>query len=363
MRTHLGKDLSLKKILVLLLFLALGISSLVVNVGCNANTPSGPNNFQSPLQTIAAINPTWTLTFTPSFTPTPTPAPVLSPTPYFAGTWTGFSSPSGLAVFNNVLNGGVFVADMGHNQVKKYSFNGTLITSWGDGGKGKGIVPVTSPQALAVDGNGNLYVVGASGVINKYDNLGNLNSQFTSVLFNTSSSVNLNGAVFTGPQGIGVDGSGNLYVSDTGNGRIVKLNPSGTLGSGFGTSGAVTVVPVAPATQVAPLGLAVDNNGNVAIVANDNNVHYYDSTGNLMNTYPGFNSPHGITFDSGNNLFIADTVNRQVEVFPNYALYLSPGVIFNNGGTMVTPTGVAVDSNGNIYVTDAGNGTVVKFFP
>ena len=61
------KEGSVKKTLVLLLVAAVGVSGLLMNMACNTTAPSSPN-LQSPVQTIAAINPTFTYTFTPTFT-------------------------------------------------------------------------------------------------------------------------------------------------------------------------------------------------------------------------------------------------------------------------------------------------------
>ncbi len=76
-----------------------------------------------------------------------------------------------------------------------------------------------------------------------------------------------------------------------------------------------------------------------------------------------FNNPQGVAFDTGNNLYVADTGYHQVEEFSNSALNGSPIVIFNNGGSLVSPTGVAVDFNGNIYVADSAASKVIQFVP
>jgi sugar lactone lactonase YvrE len=168
---------------------------------------------------------------------------------------------------------------------------------------------------------------------------------------------------------VAVDGSGNIFVSDTANSRIVELDHNGNQGGAFGAgSGVVTLVAVSPATQASPYGIAIDNNGNIAAAASDNNIHLYLFSGAVITTIPGnvnnaFNNPRGVAFDSGNNLFVADSGYRQVEEFANWGLNQSPIAIFNGSGSLPNPTGVAVDGNGNIYVTDATNNDVVKFLP
>lgn len=359
MTTQVLKRSPLKTLLACLLFGAMGSFALLSNLACNTTTPSSPNNLQSPLQTIAAINPTWSLTPTSTYTFTSTitftPTNTGTPTPYIANTpWVGFSGPQAVAYYNNNPNGGLFIADTGHNQVKKYSTNGTRLTTWGD----KGIVLVNAPSAVAVDGGGNLYVVGGITGVNRYDGSGNLTNQFNSV-------------AFTNPKGVAVDGSGNIYVSDTTNQAIVKLNAAGV------SVASLPLTAVGGVTLASPYGIAVDHNNNVAVAASDNNIHYFSSISPvvLVTTIPGypvtpsaFNfstgvSMGGLAFDSSNDLFVADTGYHQVEEFANYALNQSPINIFNGSGTLNAPTGVAVDGNGNVFVTDTVNNNVVMFLP
>ena len=346
-----------KKLFIFLMFGLIGIWATYFNMACTSKSSSAPN-LQSPLQTVVAINPTWTFTptVTATFTSTPTFTPTITgtPTPFATNTpWTGFSNPRGIAYYNN----GLFIADTGHNQLKKFTINGTRVTTWGN----KGIVEVNSPEAIAIDGSGNLYVVGGISGVNQYNSAGTtLTNQF-------------NSTTFLNPQGVAVDGSGKIYVSDTTNKNIVELDSTG----GFVAS--LPVTAVGGVTLTAPYGIAVDNSGNIAVAASDNNIHYYSSisTGTVLTTIPGypatppafnFNysagvSMGGIAFDSSNNLYVADTGNHQVEKFLSAGLSLPPVDIFNGNGLLSNPTGLAIDGSGNIYVTDSVNNTVVKFLP
>ncbi|HEY5037705.1 MAG TPA: 6-bladed beta-propeller [bacterium] len=335
----------MKKLLVLLLFTLLGFSAMCFNMSCSANRDPSAPNFQSPIQTIVAINPTITPTF--SFTPlppTPTPTITATSTPFVSTVWGSFSGPSGVCVDST---GNVYVADTGNNVVKKFTSGNVLITSWGDGGKGKGKISFTTPKSVAVDSTGLLYVVGSgTNCVNKHDALGNFLTQFTSA----------NGTTFAGPQGVAVDSANNVYVSDTGNNRVVKMNSIGVTLTGFGTSGIVTLT-------VSPYGLAVDSNFNVAVAASDNTVRFFNSTGTLVTTIPGFVGPNDVSFDSGNNLYVADAGNRQIEEFSTLGLTLPPINIFNDGGLLVSPKGIAISGTGTIYVTDAGGTGVFVFAP
>jgi len=342
----------MKKLFTILLFGFIGVCAMYLNMACTAKSPSAPN-FQSPLQTIVAINPTITPTFTFTPTLTFTPTPVITPTPFATTTFGGFNGPSGVAVDST---GNVYVADTGNNAVKKYTSGGVLVTSWGDGGKGKGKISFTTPKAVAVDSTGILYVVGSgTNGVNKYDAFGNFLIQFTSAA----------ATAFAGPQGVAVDSGNNVYVSDTGNNRIVKMNSSGTPDPTFGTGG---VVP----QPVTFYGLAIDSNFDLAVACGDNQVRFFNSTtGSAGITIPGFVNPGDVAFDSGNNLYVADTGNRQIEEFSYGSVgsgwVQTPVNVFNDGGQLISPKGIAVVNTGiqagTLYVTDAGGTGVFVFAP
>jgi sugar lactone lactonase YvrE len=223
---------------------------------------------------------------------------------------------------------------------------GTLVAGWGIGGKGKGQIPFNNPLGVAVDSANNLYVVSSSvSAVNKYDNGGNLVAQFLTA----------NGVAFSGPQGVAVDKFNNVYVNDTGNSRIVELSSAGSPVSTFNSNGMISLA-------VTLSGIAVDSNGNVAVAAGDNKVRFYNSAGSLLATLIGFSNPNGLAFDSGNNLYVADTGVPEIEEF-FMGNYVSPNFMFNGGVSLGAPKGIAVDGSGNLYVADYNNNSVYKFFP
>lgn len=344
----------MKKFFIFLLLGSAVVGAVFINISCNTASPT-TSNFQSPIGTIVALNPTITptFTFTPTvtFTVTPTPTVTNTPAPFQTATWPGFSGPRAAAVDNNNVGGGVFIADTGHGQVVKYTFSGSLDTSWGSGGKGKGKIPALNPSGVAVDGTGNLYVVGGNAGVNKYDSLGNLTNQFTSV-------------TFTNPQGVAVDGNGNIYVSDSGaNVRFVQLNPNGTQGVSFGGAGAVTFT--APVTAID--GIAADASGAYidVVVRNSsgysNVLRYNTGSSSPSSSITGFASPIGVALDSAGDLYVTDLGPARVEEFlaGNTSV---PDYIYGYN-QLSNPTGIAVDSRGFIYATDSVLNEVVVFAP
>lgn len=351
----------MKKVLLLFLLLALGATALVIGLACSAN-PTSPG-FQAPVLTVQAGNPTLTptatYTFTMTFTITGTPTITSTPNPFVTVTWNNafgsysFNSPSAIAVQNSIP-GCVYVADTGNNRVEKFTNTGSLVTSWGAGGKGKGTVNFLAPQALAVNSNGTtLYVAGPSG-IGVFDAKGNYLTTYTQPGTGT----------FNNPQGLAVDGSGNLYVSDTGNLRIVELSSNGVPLS-YGSAGGVTLSAGITAT-----GLALTGSPVTLCVAQHTSgpydtIGFYDaSSGVTEGSITGFKNPNGLAVDSNGHLFVADTGNGSIEIVLN--LTLDSILPFNANKTLKQPMAVAVDSTGEIYVVDSGNGgngTVYNFAP
>ncbi len=338
----------------LLPFLAAAFGAFCLNLSCSTKTPSSPNNFQSAVSIISAINPTLTFTPTPSFTFTPTFTltftPTITSTPYVTATivpWTGLNAPSGIAVDNN---GFVYVADTGNNRVGKYTSNGVLVAIWGSGGI-KGKIPVTDPVGVAVDKNFNLYVAG-----NSTNTVNEFNSAATPVATFTSA----NSQAFSNLQGVAVDQNANLYISDTGNQRIVELTSGSTII--FSTLPYLPPVPTPVPSTVSVFGIALDGSGDVFGAAANNTVIQYTG-GSPVTVVPGFSNPIGVATDSSGNLWVADTGNKQVEEFQAGMINQVPLVIFNDGGLLQSPKGIAVDASGNIYVTDSVTNQVIKFTP
>ena len=351
----------------------MAIGALTLELACSTKTPNSPN-FQAPLQTIVAANPTLTYTATSSPTNTPTvtftPTNTATTTPYaIASPWTGFVSIGGIAVYSSPTpsaNDGIFVADIAGNTVEKFFFNGALNPAWGDGGKGKGKISFLQPQALAVDATGKLYVVGGATGVYEYDALGNFLNQYST-------------ASFSNPQGVAVDGSGNIFVSDTGNQRIIEMNASGALVPSWGGAGAITFssgatfgpLPVTLTGSITLAGLGVQGNSLYVVTQGKGiNGSPYDSllvfdipSAGVTNIIPGFNHPTGLTFDTGNNLYVADAGNQQIEEFTVGDFNLPPVVFFNNGGSLNSPLGVGVNAGGMIYVTDKGTNQINIFAP
>jgi hypothetical protein len=311
------------------------------------------------LQTVQAGNPTLTytptFTFTPTTTVTSTPTNTYTPNPYVTASWNSafggvtFNQPSALAIQNSTSIY-IYVADKGNNRVEKFTNTGSLVTSWGAGGKGKGTINFTSPLALAVGPNNYLYVAGPSG-IGVFDGNGNYLTTYSG---------------FNNPQGLAC-GSGDLYISDTGNSRIVALSlTNGSFDTNFETTGAVTLSQGVTGTGLAfggsPATLFVSEQTTLNIPTTYDSVAFFSTpSGSVTGSFSGFLFPTGLAVDSQGNLYVADASNKSVEVFSPGAN--SPSITFNANNTLSNPVAVAVDINGEIYVADSANNAVYNFAP
>ncbi|MGN4154903.1 NHL repeat-containing protein, partial [Burkholderia gladioli] len=249
------------------------------------------------------------------------------------------------------------------------------------------------PQGVTVDSSGNVYVADTSSATIRKITPGGLVSTLAGVQGVSGYADGAgNSAEFSNPTGIAADSSGNLYVADTGNNVIRKISPAGVVstlaGSPTGASGSADGTGSA-ASFSGPNGIAVDSSGNVYVADTHNSIirkitsmgevtTLAGSAGTLGSTDgPGasarFNVPASIAVDSGGNLYVADTNNNTIRKISSTLQVTTlagsstgaPGSADGVGGAarFNAPSGVAVDSSGYIYVADSSNSTVRKMTP
>ncbi len=375
----------------------------------------------------------------------------------------GFNQPGGVALDSG---GNVYVADTGNNAVKQivaaggYATVNTLASVYTQAG---GFV---SPNGVAVDPNGNIYVAdNTNGVMKEivaaggYTTVNLLSSNIANhtgvaippyniqviyavgspnysgvtgsvvelhIIYLGSDTVTVLFSGFANSMGLAVDGSGNIYVADTGNNAVKQIPPGcgasscfNTLGSGFSS----------------PYGVAVDANGNVYVADTGNNAVKEITTAVLLPaTAVGSTSAAmtvAFTFDTGgqigapvvltqgatgldfadamtgsctngtnnttgtNYLYNArDTCTVDVTFKPKYpgqrmgavqltttggaviatnlvygtgtgplATFPSNTTVNTLGGGFNNPFGVALDGSGNVYVADQAHNAVKKIPP
>ena len=321
-------------------------------------------------------------------------------------TLAGNSLPSALSSPSSLwfdAGGNLYIADTENYVVKKWeSGTGQLTNVAGNGSAGYagdgGIATQAMVQrvyGITADPSGNIYIAdtqnnrirrvdAGTGIITTFAGTGS-GGYSGDGLAAASAKVNL-------PQGVSTDADGNLFIADTGNNRIRKVDiQTGiiTTLAGTGTGGYFgDAEPAVKARMDHPRAVSGNGSGNFYIADRDNNrirKVWYDAyhqmwmirpvAGNGAQGYAGdgvpadqtsLNKPHGIWVDASNNLYFADKDNHRVRRVDG-----ATGIIttvagsgaqgYNGDGISATaaklnkPTGVCLDTAGNLFIADQDN--------
>lgn len=222
----------------------------------------------------------------------------------------GLFDPQGIAVDSQ---GNVYFADTRRGWIRKVDPEGNVTTIVGDGGG------LWYPMGLAIDSEDNLYIADRfNHAVKKMDPAGHL----TIVVGTGDPDYSGDGgravdAQLNNPQAVAFDAEGNLYISDSGNSAIRKVD----------TDGEITTI----ANLGSPAGIAVDGNGNLYIVS-DNAIWQTDTAG------------------SSSSVKIAGTGDWG---------YSDDGTLASDA-LLKEPVGIALDGSGNLYIADSGNSVIRK---
>jgi uncharacterized protein (TIGR03437 family) len=294
--------------------------------------------------------------------------------------------PKGVAIG---ANGSLYISSSAIRQVSAAGIIGTAagngsFSDSGDGGPATA-AQLWDPRAVAIDATGNLYISDLSnGRIRKVSTAGII----TTVAGNGSYGYSGDGGPATAAQlnsaaGIAVDSAGNLYIADSLNNRIRAVSATGmiTTVAGNGTGGySGDGGPAIHAELSGPQGVALDASGNLYIAESGNHRVRRVSTAGIITTVAGngspgyagdggmatsaqFSGPDAIASDSAGNLYVADFNNnrvRKVAVSGVITTVAGNGAMGSGGsGGPATsaqighPIGVAVDAAGNLYIAGA----------
>jgi DNA-binding beta-propeller fold protein YncE len=157
---------------------------------------------------------------------------------------------------------------------------------------------------------------------------------------------------FDNPHGLALDAVGNIFVADTGNGRIEKFSPNGTFVTSMAT--------------IDPNGIAVDRAGNIYVAEIDSkhSVQKLGPGGTFIAEWaPGLYGPRKIAIGPDDAIYIVDSGrNRIVKFSPDGQVLTTWGSEGTDDGQFRGVTSVAVDSaNNRVYVADAMNGRIQVF--
>jgi sugar lactone lactonase YvrE len=201
-------------------------------------------------------------------------------------------------------------------------------------------------------------------------------------------------AALWSPQGLAFDAAGNLYISDSGNNRVRKVTTSGIISTiaGLGTKNLSGDGGQATAAEVYfPIGLAVDASNNIFIADKYNNrvrmintigiITTFAGSGGIYPSAGGYSGDNGqatdaglyeptqVAFDASGNLFIADFKNNRVRKVNTTGIIttVAGGGLnsYPDGGQatnaiFTNPNGLAFDVAGNLFITDYNDVRIKK---
>jgi len=275
-----------------------------------------------------------------------------------------FSSPQGVAVDSA---GNVYVADAGNKAIRRVTPTG-LVAKLVRGGM------LNSPYGVAVGSPTTIYVADFGG-----------GAILQVTLVGTNWQVSTLARGFSAPSSLAVDNATNLYVADQGASLIRKLTR-------VGTNWVVSTI-AGPAGFNGPCGVAVDGATNVYVAGGSNNTIQEltpigtnwvvttlaglagsPGTNDGMGTNAQFGFPASVTMDAATNLYVADQVNSTIRkitpVGTNWVVTTlaglagSPGTNDGTGSAaqLDFPAALAMDNAGDLYVADLQSDTIRRGF-
>jgi sugar lactone lactonase YvrE len=194
-------------------------------------------------------------------------------------------------------------------------------------------------------------------------------------------------ASFYIPLGVAVDASGTLYVADTENNEIRRITAAGVVSTFAGSTSAGSSNGAGSAASFSgPSGVAIDSTGNVYVADQNNQLIRKISPAGVVSTLAGsgsggaadgngtaasFRNPSGIAVDATGNVYVADAGNNEIRKITSsgdvstLAGSTAAGAVNGTGSaaSFSAPTGVAVDASGNVYVADSNNNEIRKITP
>lgn len=248
-------------------------------------------------------------------------------------------------------------------------------------------IALANPSGLAADSRGRLYIADTT---NHRIRRIELDGSFTTIAGTgtggpaTGDGGPATGAQLNAPAGIAVDGVGNVYVSDTGNHRIRRIAIDGTIETiaGTGAAGFNAGVPARLSLLNRPNGIVVDGFGRIYVADSDNHI-IRRIEGDTITTVagtpevPGYSgdtqpatsaelqSPYGVAVDAMGRVVISDTLNsriRRIELDDTIVTIAGNGNTGYNGDNIAAtsaelslPVGVGVDPQGRVVFNDALN--------
>ncbi len=239
-----------------------------------------------------------------------------------------FFIPTGIAVDADY----VYVTSGDHScQVEKFDGDGDQLLQFGlCNGEGPGYLEIDG--TVATDAGGNLWATDGDGYLEHFDSNGNFLSLFCT---STSAAKYVPDCPLATdftiadvyPVSIGLDLTGNIYITTLNFPAVVKFGSSGNYLLSFGSMGSGN----GQFTQGFSDGIAVSSTGDIYVVDSGNNrVQIFDANGNYKSQFGTYGTgdgqfkyPSALAFDAEGNLYVTDIQGERVEKFDSNGAYLS----------------------------------------
>jgi sugar lactone lactonase YvrE len=250
--------------------------------------------------------------------------------------------------------GNVHIADLAADRIESFASDGKPLGTWGTKRDADG--EFRRPNNIGIDAQDNVYVT----------DWGNERVVKLAPLTGSGVQVQAKWGPFRDPQGVAVDATGNVYVTERADCHVRKLSATGQTLEVWGSCGGGVD------QFLHPEAIATDTEGNVYVADRGNDrIVKLAASGDVVTIFGKhgsgnneFDQPTGVTVDASGNVFVADRNNhRIVELSPNGK---AVGIWGNeNGGglQLSAPEGVAVDRHGIIYVDDWGASRILELSP
>jgi streptogramin lyase len=221
------------------------------------------------------------------------------------------------------------------------------------------------PYGMTIDASGNIYIADQADNHIRKITPGGLVSSIAGSKKGYADGTGT-AALFDGPEGVAIDATGNLYVTDTYNNCIRKITPAGvvTTRAGNPTKGYADGTGTAASFNY-PTDLVIDASGNLYVTDLYNyrirkvtpagvvttfagNSNYFSADG--VGTSANLDEPINIAIDNSGNLYVAQTDNLIRKITPNATVTTVAGTASPLTSSFEMPRGMFVDKTGNLYV-------------